>query len=410
MGRDFGWLWRAYAVSTLGTYVALDAFPMIAILALHVSEAQVSLIAAVGGAMGALLAVPLGPWVEFRRKRSLMIHADLVRFLVLMTVPTAYALDVLTYYQLLVVTVVVAAADIVFVGASGAHLKGLVAPDQLTTANGKFESVLWVSAAVGPPLGGGMIGLLGPVVTTVSNAVSYLLSALGIRMIKAPEPAPPQRKHANVGLGEGWRAIARDPGLRRFFASNVLASALIMATGPLLAFLMLRELGFTALEYGLALGISCLGGIVGARMSRPLARRFGQRTILLGFGVARTLWLTGLAFVGPGVTGLLVVIAVEITMITCIGIFTPVFATYRLERAPHDALARVLTAWTISSRAAIAVLTALWGLLASVTSVRIAIGIAGALMLLTSLLLPWRRQNWESTESASANDVTTAAT
>jgi predicted MFS family arabinose efflux permease len=388
----------------------LDAFPLIAILALHVSEAQVSLLVAVGGAMGALLALPMGPWVEFRRKRPLMIHADLVRFVVLMTVPCAYALNVLTYYQLLVVTVVVAAADIVFVGASGAHLKGLVPKDQLTTANGKFESALWISTAVGPPLGGGLIGLLGPVITTVLNAVSYLLSALGIRMIKAPEPEPPQRRHTNAGLGEGWRAIVRDPGLRRFFVSNILVSALIMACAPLLAFLMLRELGFTALEYGLALGISCLGGILGSRLSRPLAKRFGQRRILLGFGVARTVTLTGLAFIGTGVAGLVGVIAVEFVMITCIGIFTPVFATYRLERSPDDAIARVLTAWTISSRAAIAILTALWGVLAGVTSVRAAIAVAGVLMVLTSLLLPWRRQNWESTESASADDVTTAAT
>jgi len=34
LGRQFGWLWSAYAVSTLGTWLAFDAFSLIAILVL----------------------------------------------------------------------------------------------------------------------------------------------------------------------------------------------------------------------------------------------------------------------------------------------------------------------------------------------------------------------------------------
>ncbi|MCE7004195.1 MFS transporter [Kibdelosporangium philippinense] len=410
MGRDFGWLWRAYTISAAGTWLALDAFPLIAILALHTTPAQVSLLAAVGGAMAALLALPLGPWVEFRRKRPLMIHADLLRFLILLTVPVAYLLGMLTYGQLLVVTVGVAVADIVFFAASGAHLKALVPKEHLVAANGKFENVMWTSSAVGPPLGGGLLQLLGPVITTILNAVSFLLSALAIRMIKAPEPEPPAKQRDKTGIAEGWRAITKDPNLRGFFIYSLLTNGLIMATAPLLLYWMVRELNFTTLQYGLALGISCLGGVLGARMSRSLVNRFGQRRILLGFGIARVIWVPGLVFIQPGLVGLLVFIGVEFTMIVCMGIFNPVLAAHRLQRANKETVSRVLTAWTISSRATIAALTALWGVLGSLTSSRTAIAIAGVLLLLIPLSMPWRRQNWESTESASANDVTTAAT
>jgi predicted MFS family arabinose efflux permease len=92
-------------------------------------------------AAGALLSVPLGPWVEFRPRRPLMIRADLLRFLVLLIVPIAYGLGMLSYLQLLAVAVVVAVADIVFVGAGGAHLKVLVPEHHLTQANGRFETV-----------------------------------------------------------------------------------------------------------------------------------------------------------------------------------------------------------------------------------------------------------------------------
>ncbi|TYB64306.1 MFS transporter [Nonomuraea sp. PA05] len=392
LGRDFGRLQAAYATSSLGTWLALDSLPLIAVLVLDASAAQLSWMAAAAGAAGALLAVPLGPFVEFRAKRPLMVRADLVRFLVLMSVPAAYLLGLLSYAQLLVVAVVVAVSDIVFVGASGAHLKALVPDRQLVRANGRFETIIWVSTAVGPPAGGALVGLLGPVATVVLNAVSYALSALGIRAIAAPEPAPPVRESGGSRMAQvaaGWRVIAADRDLRLLFANTVLVNALIMATAPLLLHLMLHDLGFTPLEYGLGFGVPCLGGIVGARLSRPLVRRFGERRILLGFGAARALWLVGLAFVGPGTGGLLVVMATEMAMITCVGVFNPVLVTYRMRRPPRETLARVLTAWTITGRAVTAAATALWGVLAGLAGGRAAIAVAGVLLIGTiALLLP----------------------
>jgi hypothetical protein len=75
-------------------------------------------------------------------------------------------------------------------------------------------------------------------------------------------------------------------------------------------------------------------------------------------------------------------------LIICIGVFNPVYATYRLEQTATDRVARTLSAWSISSSATIAAMTALWGLLASLTSPRAAIALAGLLILATPLLLP----------------------
>ncbi|MFG2985471.1 hypothetical protein ACGFYQ_30140 [Streptomyces sp. NPDC048258] len=53
----------------------------------------------------------------------------------------------------------------------------------------------------------------------------------------------------------------------------------------------------------------------------------------------------------------------------------------------------VLMAWKVTGTGAIAVLTALWGVLAAVTDARIAIGIAGVLLLATPFLLPRRDEH-----------------
>src|SRR6202451_3519367 len=131
LGRQFGWLWTAYAVSAYGSGLGFGAFPLIAVLVLHASPAQVSALSAVGPAVGALIAVPLAPWVEFRRKRPVMVAMDLSRFAVMATIPLAYAFGRLSFVQLLVVSTVVAAAKIAFNAASGSYLKTLVGPDDL---------------------------------------------------------------------------------------------------------------------------------------------------------------------------------------------------------------------------------------------------------------------------------------
>jgi MFS family permease len=393
LGRQFGWLWAAYAVSTFGTWLAFDAFPLIAILVLHAGTTEVSLLAAAGLAVGAAVAVPLGPWVEFRRKRPVMVAMDLTRFAALMSVPAAFALGRLSFAQLVVVSVIVGAADIAFKAAGGACLKALVRPEDLLGANGRFESTTWTATMLGPPLGGAAIGLFGPVTTVVADAVSYLLSAVGIRAIGGRESRPvrtgaPRLRAAD--LREGWRYILTHPALRPLFFNTVLVNALIMATSPLLAVLMLGHLGFAPWQYGLAFAAPCVGGLIGSRLARRLVVRFGRHNVMVTAGALRACWSVGLAFVRPGAAGLVLVIVVELGLITCMGVFNPVFATYRLDQTAPDRVARTLSAWSITSNATIAAMTALWGLLAHLTSARTAIAIAGLLILTTPLLLPRR--------------------
>lgn len=393
LGRRFGWLWAAYAVSAYGSGLGFGAFPLIAVLVLHAGPAQVSALSAVGPAVGALIALPLGPWVEFRRKRPAMIAMDLTRFAVMMTIPVAYAFGRLGFVQLLVVSAVVAAAKIAFKAAGGAYLKALVRPADLLVANARLESTTWSSIAVGPPLGGAAIGLFGPVTTVVADALGYLLSALGITAIGGREERPRRAGDSRVlasQLLDGWRHILAHRGLRALYVNNLLVNGLIMATEPLLAVLLLGRLAFPPWQYGLAFAAPCAGGLIGSRLARRAVARYGQPRILRVVGTLRVVWLIGLALVRPGVVGLVTVMTVELAIIVSMSLYGPVLATYRLEHIPKDRIARTLSAWSISSSASIAVLTALGGLLADATGPQTAITVAGLVILVSPLLLPRR--------------------
>src|SRR3984885_11756604 len=393
LGRQFGWLWAAFAVSAYGSGIGFGAFPIIAVRVLHAGSLEVATLSATGLAVGAVIAVPLGPWIEFRRKRPVMMAMDLARFLALMTIPAAYALGWLSFAQLLVVSIVVAAAKITFNAVSGANLKALVKPEDLLVANGRFESTTWTALVVGPPLGGAAVGILGPVTTVLADAVSYLLSAVGIAAIGEREPRPERPDPSRLRTDElldGWRHILSSPALRPVFFNRLLVGGLILGAEPQLAVLMLGQLRFAPWQYTLAFGAPCIGGFFGSRLSRRLVARFGGHRIMLVFGTLSACWPIGLAFMEPGTDGLLLVIGVQFGLVLCMGVFNPVSATYKLEHTEQHLVARVLAAWSVSTSLATAALTAVWGVLATLTSPRIALAVGGTLLLATPLLLPRR--------------------
>lgn len=256
------------------------------------------------------------------------------------------------------------------------------------------------------------MALFGPVTTVIADAVSYLLSALGIRAIGGSEPHPERPKTPRLrasDLLDGWRFILADRTQRALFLNTLSVSGLIMATEPLLAVLLLGHLGYAPWQYGLVFAAPCIGGLLGSRIARPLVERFGQHRVLITSGVLRACWPLGLAFVPSGVLGMVLIGVLQFGLVTCIGVFNPLQATHRLQHTAPDRVARTLSAWSISTSASIAALTALWGVLAAMTTPRFAIGAAGALLLATPLLLP-RRAKESPTVVAPREDAAEAAT
>jgi hypothetical protein len=160
-----------------------------------------------------------------------------------------------------------------------------------------------------------------------------------------------------------------------------------MATAPLLAVLLLGRLGFAPWQYGLVLGAPCVCGLLGARLAPRAVARFGTLRVLRVAGTLRACWSVGLAFAVPGAGGLAIVLAVQSGLVFSVGVFNPVFATYRLTHTAPDRVARTLAAWSVTGSATTAALTAVWGVLAAVAGLRAAIACAGLLLLATPLLL-----------------------
>ncbi|ROO63084.1 putative MFS family arabinose efflux permease [Micromonospora sp. Llam0] len=390
--RDFRWLWAAFGASELGTAVGYSALSIIAVLLLDASDLRVSMLTVLSGVVAAVVALPLGPWIEYRSKRPVMIGTDLLRFLAVASVPAAAYLGWLTYWHLCLVAVVHTVATLAFNCASVANLKALVPREHRAEANSRFEATLWTANAIGPPAGGLLISWVGVPAAMVVDAISYLASAAGIRRLTAPERPPPRRAaehHWSADVLAGWRYILRHRGLTALFFNAMVFGGCIMAASPLLTVFMLRDRGFAPWQYGLVLGFSALAGVVGSLLARPLIDRLGHRTVLLAAGVGRCLWL-GLIPFAPATLGGLALIAVsEFMLLLFVGLFNPTFATYRMNATTDEYMSRVVMAWSITSKTVQPVFIAAAGLLAAATTARTALIVTAALLLTATALLPW---------------------
>ncbi|WP_369153938.1 MFS transporter [Streptomyces sp. R02] len=398
LGQDFRRLWGAYAVSAAGSAVSMGALPLIALVVLDSSAFQVSVLAALSAVASAVIALPLGVRIEHQYKRPVMITADLARCLLLASIPVAMAFDRLTFTQLCVVGVLQTTASVAFDAASGAHLKALVLPEHRLRANSLFETTNWISVSAGPPVGGLLIGALGAAATMVVDALSFLGSAVGIHRIRQPEPAPPARvgtAHLGRDIAAGWQYLLRHPGLRPLFFNALLFGGSVMMASPLMAVLMLDELGLAPWQYGLALGLPCVGGVLGSRLTPLLTRRFGQRRVLLVSGVARTVWTILLPLTPSGALGLCVIVAADFSLLFSAGVFNPSFTTYRMAATPDAYMSRVSTSWSVGAKTCQAAFVIAGGLIAA-AGVRGALLIAGLLCIVSALLLPWRRARLSS--------------
>jgi MFS family permease len=281
--RNYRFTWTGQVVSEIG-----DHFNNIAVFAL-VMELTGSGFAVAGvmlaRAAGILAAGPVAGVVLDRfDRRRIMVLSDLVR--------AAVALGFLATIQggrpwlLFLLNGLLMFASPFFTSGRAAILPAIAPGDDLHTANSLTQTTQWINVALGAFLGGVLTKNLGYPVAFGFNALSFLVSAACIGLLRPPPGASfaAARRDLRTGadvrpLGEyieGLRYIARTP--------LVLAIALVgvgWATGGGAAQILFTLFGEKVFDRG-AQGIGEVWGCagIGLVLGGILAHRLGRR---LGF-------------------------------------------------------------------------------------------------------------------------------
>jgi len=277
----FSRLWAGETISQFGDRISELALPLIAVVTLAASPTEVGLLTAAVWAPN-LLSLLVGSWVDRQsNRRRLLIAADLLRALVLLSLPVAHWLGVVTLAQLFVVALLGGAGQVLFASAYVSFFVGLVSPDRYVDANSKLSMSRSASYVAGPAIGGFLIQALTAPVAVLTDALSFLGSALLISRIKsAPAEVSASGAHLLADAREGLVYVLRHPYLRAGLGCVTTVNFFGFVAQALLVLFATRTLGLPVGWIGLALGVGAFGGLAGAMLTPAISRRFGVGRVL----------------------------------------------------------------------------------------------------------------------------------
>jgi MFS family permease len=274
---DFVRLWGAQTISQFGTQITLLALPLAAIVVLDVSAFEVAVLTTVEWTPWLLFSLPVGAWVDRVLRKPILVGADVGRALVLVSVPLTYAFDALTIWQLYAVGFAHGVLTVFFDVAYQSYLPSLVERSQLEEGNSKLEVSRSGAQLAGPGFAGVLIGLVTAPVAILADAVSFVVSALFLGSIRReevpPERGEPMRLHAEIL--EGVRYVLTHPYLRPSMAFVAVSNFFGSVMYSILLVYAVRELGLSAAEIGIVLGLGNTGFLVGAALAPRISARLG---------------------------------------------------------------------------------------------------------------------------------------
>src|SRR5450759_1330030 len=224
---DYMKIWSAAGVSVMGTQVSQIAIPFIAAVVLGVSPFQLALLGTFEMLPFILFTLPAGAWLDRVRRRPVLIAGDFGRAIALLSIPIAYALGVLTIWQLYAVGFVTGILTVLFDVADQSYLPVLLEVDDLVEGNAKLQISASAAQVVGPAFGGGLIAVFSAPFAVMVDAVSFLVSGGLISLISKREIKPERRVAADgshtslrVEIAEGLRYVLSNRYLRMIAAST----------------------------------------------------------------------------------------------------------------------------------------------------------------------------------------------
>ncbi|MFI9627250.1 MFS transporter [Streptomyces sp. NPDC052042] len=345
LGRhsDFNRLWFGQTVSNFGDKISLLALPTLAVVLLDGGAFEVGVLGALRFFPFLVLAPVAGLVADRFSRRTVMILADLGRFLALGTIPVAFALDSVSMTHVYIVAGVTGVLTAFFEVAYQSWLPQLIGTENLVEGNTKLQISRSVAEAVGAGAGGALIQLLGAARAITADAFTFLVSLVALLLIRHRDTrvrVEATKASAKAEMKEGLKTLFGTPVLRGLFTANVVVNLGAAMGDALLIVYAYKVLDLSPGQVGAAFAVMSVFVIVGAVLSEQVSKvlTLGRTLVLTAvvLGVGYVLVPTGGAL--GGFVGLIAVQAV-------IGFVSPMFDIHVLSLVqgvtPNEQMGRV---------------------------------------------------------------------
>jgi MFS family permease len=347
-------MWFSILFSNLGGQITLLALPLTAVFLLDASPTQMGLLTAMEIAPFVLLSLPGGVLLDRMQKLPVYIAGEFVMGLSLLTIPLAWALDLLTMGWMYAVCFAIGAVYTIAGSASQLVLTQLVGRDKLVEAYSQNAIAGSMAEVMGPGLAGILIKVLGAPLALVMDAILLIGSVVMLKGIRIHEQVPPRStwkdRSFKAELMKGLNFVrshnmliemAVVVGAWQFFAQMALSVQIIFAV---------KDLGLDEALVALSFVAMGLGSILGGMAGPPISKRLGLGpALILGIVITSIGWLSLLLLEGR-----LPSIALFACMLLCFSwgatLLFVNFLSLRQAYTPTDLLGRMTTTmrWLIT--------------------------------------------------------------
>ncbi len=274
--KEFVRLWAGQSISEFGSW--LGALGLLAILVLEATPAQMGILETLKAAPALLVGLFAGVWVDRRRRRPLLIGADVGRAALLGAVAVMALVGLAQMIHLYLAALLVGSLTVLFNLAYHSYVPGLVRREQLVEANSKLGATSSLAEIASPGLGGLLVQLISAPLTLILDAASFLVSAFFVVSIRDPEPEPePDDESGGMWsqIKTGLQVVIGHPLLRATAGASATRSFFGGFFAALYSLFVLREVGLSPAVLGLLIGAGGVGSFFGAVLVGRFNRRLG---------------------------------------------------------------------------------------------------------------------------------------
>jgi MFS family permease len=381
----FRWLWIAAVASNIGTWMQNVGAEWL-MTSIAPSPMMVALMQTAEMTPLFLLALPAGALADVVDRRWLLLLTQGWMLIAAVTLAVLTLAGLTGAWTLLLLTFSLGLGAALNAPAWQAIVPELVPRKELAAAVSLNSVAFNIARALGPALGGIVVALAGPWAVFMLNAVSFLGILLVLyRWKREPSESMLPTERVVGAMRAGLRYVRHSPELRTVLLRTGLFVVCASALWAMLPLIARRELGLSAVEYGILLG-GLGAGAVFAAFILPLIRRSMSLNLMvvcgtvLFAGVTLTLayvrvlaWLA-LAMVLGGIAWMALMSSFNISVQTVV---------------PAWVRARALAIYLLVFFGGMAIGSALWGAVATRLGIPRAL-LCAALAMLAGLLAALR--------------------
>jgi MFS family permease len=377
-------MWLGMTVSNIGTWMNEVGVTWL-MASMAPSNLMVALIQTATTLPFFLLSYPAGVMGDICNRRTVLIALH-VWLLVSAVALTALAhQEMTTEWWLLMLTFCLGAGNAMMRPSWSANIPSFAPRGELSNAITLNSLSTNLSKAAGPAIGGLLVASAGPVAVFALNVLSFLFVLATLiwrhpRAFHVDTRLPPET--FSVALRGGLRYTRHDPELRAVLMRCATSFVFISVFWSMLPVIVLREMGSSPQTYGLLVGTTGIGSLLGANLLPLLLRRLTRNQVFGGASMVFALALLAIAFTRDYALLALLGLGVGICWIM---LFSSLVVASQAT-APPWVMARVLALVMLVYGGSVAAGSALWGWLSDVFSVQASISVAVSGMLLSLLL------------------------